>query len=148
VLLLQRRHLPHLPTLIRLVRAHGADAIAFQHLWHDVCPARRFVEAESLLQEDPDLTEAQAVADALGVALELPSLRRCERPWSGIHVGASGEALPCPKASTAQRLNLGNMRRDGVVRVWNNDAYREFRERLASSSPPELCRNCSAYQAG
>lgn len=147
VLLLLRSNLPHLPRLIRLARAHGADAVAFQHLWHDVSSARRFVEAESLLKETPDFTEAQAVANGLGVALELPSVQRCERPWSGIHVGASGEALPCPKAKTAQRLNLGNMRRDGVVRVWNNDAYREFRERLASSNPPELCRTCSAYQA-
>ena len=39
------------------------------------------------------------------------------------------------------------MRRDGVVRVWNNDAYREFRERLASSNPPQLCRNCGLYQS-
>jgi radical SAM protein with 4Fe4S-binding SPASM domain len=145
VLMLLRSNLPHLRELIRLSRAHGADAIAFQHLWHDVSPARRFVEAESLLKEQVDLTGAKAAADELGVALELPQMRYCDRPWRSIHVGASGEALPCPQAKTAQRLNLGNLRRDGVVRVWNNDAYREFRERLASDDPPQLCRSCSVY---
>ncbi|HEV3009433.1 MAG TPA: radical SAM protein [Burkholderiales bacterium] len=146
VLILLRSNLQHLSELIRLSREHGADVIAFQHLWHDVCPARRFVEAESLLKEKVDFKEAQAAAGELGVALELPLLRRCDRPWRAIHVGASGEALPCPAARTAQRLNLGNLRRDGIVRVWNNDAYREFRERFESDNPPDLCRRCSVYE--
>jgi radical SAM protein with 4Fe4S-binding SPASM domain len=148
VLMLLRSNLRQLPELIRLAHVHGADAVLLQHLWHDVSPARRFVEAESLLKEKVDFREAQAAADALGVRLELPLDRRCDRPWRALHVGASGEALPCPRARTAQRLNLGNLRRDGVVRVWNNDAYREFRERLASGdAPPALCRQCSVYQA-
>jgi len=145
VLMLLRSNLRHLPELIRLAREHGADAVQLRHLWHDVSPARRFVEAQSLLKEDPDFKEAQALAAGLGIVLELPRLRRCDRPWRGLHVGASGEALPCPRAKTAQRKTLGNMRRDGVVQVWNNDAYREFRERLASDNPPDLCRSCSVY---
>jgi hypothetical protein len=47
---------------------------------------------------------------------------------------------------TLQRLNLGNMRRSGVVRVWNSEAYREFRERLASNNPPDICRDCAVYE--
>lgn len=147
VLMLLRSNLQRMPELIRLAREHGADSVAFQHLWHDVCPARRFVEAESLLGEELDLRQAQASAAGLGVALELPLVRRCDLPWRNVTIGASGEALPCPRAKTRERLNLGSMRRDGVVRVWNNDAYREFRERLASDAPPQLCRRCSVYQA-
>jgi radical SAM protein with 4Fe4S-binding SPASM domain len=152
VLMLLRSNLQHLPELVRLARAHGADAIEFQHLWHDVSTARRFVEAESLLKEDAaklesGFAEARSMADRLGIALQLPRRRRrCERPWRELHVGASGEALPCARANTAQRLNLGNMRRDGVVRVWNNDAYREFRSRVASQEPPDLCRRCAVYE--
>ena len=147
VLMLLRSNRQQLPDLVRMAKVHGADAIVFQHLWHDVCPARRFVEAESLLKENLDLSEVEKVALDLGVRLELPRGVRCQRPWRSLHVGASGEALPCPAANTAQRLNLGNMRRDGVVRVWNNDAYREFRERLASDNPPQLCRSCALYQS-
>ena len=147
VLVLLRSKLQQLPDLVRLAKAHGADAIVFQHLWHDVCPARRFVEAESLLKEKLDFGGLDDLARDLGVRLELPHAVRCERPWRRLHVGASGEALPCPSANTAQRLNLGNMRRDGVVRVWNNDAYREFRERLASDNPPPLCRSCALYRS-
>lgn len=146
VLMLLRSKRDQLPDVLRLAKAHGIDAIAFQHLWHDVCPARRFVEAESLLKEKLDFADLEALARDLGVRLDLPRARRCERPWRSLHVGASGEALPCPAANTAQRLNLGNMRRDGIVRVWNNEAYREFREQLASDTPPPLCRGCALYQ--
>jgi radical SAM protein with 4Fe4S-binding SPASM domain len=158
VLMLLRRNLGELAELVRLAAGQGADSVVFQHLWHDVVAPRRFVEAESLLKEDPnklDFGEARALADELGIVLSLPRARRadgrgfparCDRPWRGIHVGASGEALPCAMLKTPQRLNLGNMRRDGVVRVWNGDAYREFRERLASDDPPDICRGCAVYQ--
>lgn len=157
VLMLLRRNLGELAELVRLAGEHGAQSVLFQHLWHDLGAPRRFVEAESLLKEDLDkyFREAQALADELGVALLLPRARRadagsfparCDRPWRGIHVGASGEALPCARLKTPQRLNLGNMRRDGAVRVWNGDAYREFRERLASDNPPDVCRGCAVYQ--
>lgn len=147
VLMLLKSNREHLPELIRLARAHGADAIALEHLWHDQCPARRFVEAQSLLEEKPVLEHARALAAQLGMRLDLPQARRCERPWRRIHIGAWGEALPCPQARTAQRRTLGNARRDGIVRVWNNDAYREFRERLASDTPPQLCRTCSLHES-
>jgi MoaA/NifB/PqqE/SkfB family radical SAM enzyme len=148
VLMLLRNNLPQLPELARLAKEHGADALVLRHLWHDVCPARRFVEAQSLLGVTVDLTELQRSAAELGIALELPRVRRCERPWRSVHIGASGEALPCPMARTEQRPTVGNVRRDGVVRVWNGAAYRDFRERLAAGAPPELCRRCSTYQAG
>lgn len=147
VLMLLKSNREHLPELIRLARAHGADAIALEHLWHDQCPARRFVEAQSLLEEKPVLEHARALAAQLGMRLDLPQARRCERPWRRIHIGAWGEALPCPQARTAQRRTLGNARRDGIVRVWNSDAYREFRERLASDTPPQLCRTCSLHES-
>lgn len=150
VLILQRRHLGALEELVRLVRAHGADALVFQHLWHDVSPARRFVEAESLLREDPArLASFFEQAQKVGLELALPRSRSysgpCEQPWRRLHIGPRGEALPCAKLKTAQRLDLGNMRADGVVRVWNNVAYREFRRRLASDEPPSVCRSCLIY---
>jgi radical SAM protein with 4Fe4S-binding SPASM domain len=160
VLLLLRRNLHQLRELVRLAREHGADSLVFQHLWHDGATARRFVEAESLLNEgaeklDGPFAEARSLAGELGVELSLPRARRadapapglrCERPWRAIYVGASGEALPCAMLKTPQRLNLGNMRRSGVVRVWNSEAYREFRERLASNNPPDICRGCAVYE--
>jgi molybdenum cofactor biosynthesis enzyme MoaA len=102
VLLLLRRNLHQLRELVRLAREHGADSLVFQHLWHDGATARRFVEAESLLNEgaeklDGPFAEARSLAGELAVELSLPRARRadapapglrCERPWRGIYVGA------------------------------------------------------------
>lgn len=146
VLMVTRSSLPRLAELVRSVAAHGADALALRHLWHDAVAARRFVEAESLLAETPDFSEAQAVAAGLNIALSLPDARlagSCDRPWRALHLGASGEALPCAMAKTAQRLSFGSTRREGVVRIWNSDAFREFRERVGTETPPALCRQCT-----
>jgi radical SAM protein with 4Fe4S-binding SPASM domain len=146
VLMVTRSSLPRLAELVRSVAAHGADALALRHLWHDAVAARRFVEAESLLGETPDFSEAQAVAAELGLALSLPQARLggpCDRPWRALHLGASGEVLPCAMAKTAQRLSFGSARREGVVKIWNGDAFREFRERVGTDAAPALCRQCT-----
>jgi hypothetical protein len=124
---------------------------------------REFVERQTLLNEDPVrvrrwFEEARAVAGTLGVELRLPntspqprpdSLRgraRCDWPWRGVYVAYSGEAMPCCMVATPDRLNLGSMTNEGVVRVWNGEAYRGFRERLDSADPPDICKGCGIYQ--
>jgi radical SAM protein with 4Fe4S-binding SPASM domain len=151
ILVLQRRHLPLLAELVRIVREHGADALVFQHLWHDVSPARRFVDAQSVVNEDCEayFDMARAAAGELGLVLALPRSRShsgpCEQPWRRIHIGATGDALPCAKLKTPQRVTLGNMRRDGVAVVWNGEAFREFRRHLAAGDLPPVCRRCRIY---
>lgn len=53
--------------------------------------------------------------------------------------------MPCCMVSTPDRVNLGDMTRDGVDAVWNGFAYRSFRSALASPEPPEVCRGCALY---
>ena len=40
---------------------------------------------------------------------------------------------------------IGNMAKEGVVRVWDNAAYNAFRDRLASDEPPDICKGCAVY---
>ncbi|HEX2199510.1 MAG TPA: SPASM domain-containing protein, partial [Burkholderiales bacterium] len=96
-------------------------------------------------------------AAALGVALRLPNAsleprptsargrERCDWPWRGSYIAYSGEAMPCCMVATPDRKNFGSMTREGVARIWNNDAYRQFREQLESGEPPEVCRGCAVY---
>jgi radical SAM protein with 4Fe4S-binding SPASM domain len=70
---------------------------------------------------------------------------RCDWPWRGAYVAYNGEAMPCCMVATPDRVNFGNMARDGVARIWDNAAYRRFREQLASDDPPEVCRGCALY---
>lgn len=166
-----RRNLEELPGLVRLAHAHGVRSVSVQHLAHDFTedtlpakyrPMRAFVDAETLLGVEPQIIErcfdaARAAASELGIALRLPSVRpgchaeqkkgaeRCDWPWRRAYISYSGHAMPCCMIATPDRLNFGNMAKDGVVRVWNNDAYNDFRAKLASDDPPDICRGCAVY---
>ncbi|HEX5084879.1 MAG TPA: SPASM domain-containing protein [Blastocatellia bacterium] len=52
--------------------------------------------------------------------------------------------MPCCMISTPDRLNFG-MAEAGVTAIWSGPAYEEFRQRLSSDNPPEVCRSCSIY---
>jgi MoaA/NifB/PqqE/SkfB family radical SAM enzyme len=165
VAVLMRRNLDQLPGLVRFAHEHGIAALSVQHLAHDftedTLPAkyasmREFVDAETLAGEDPALVEAvftatRELAAALGVDLRLPKLqgakkRGCDWPWRGAYVAYSGEAMPCCMVATPDRVNFGNMAREGVAPVWDNAAYSAFRDKLASDSPPDICRGCAVYR--
>lgn len=158
-----RRNLGELPALVRLAHHHDVAVVSVQHLAHDFSegtlpdkyrPMREFVDRESLLGEDPArvarvFQEAHDTAAGLGVELRLPKIERkprgCDWPWRGAYVAYSGHAMPCCMIATPDRLNFGNMAEQGVARVWSNDAYRRFREQLASDDPPEICKGCAIY---
>jgi len=170
VVVSMRRNLEQLPALVRLAHTHGVPTVAVQHLAHDFSdetlparykPMRAFVEAETLLGEDPAKVErwfdaARTAASQLGVELRLPNLRpaarhsdkrrpRCEWPWRGAYVSYAGLAMPCCMIGTPDRCNFGNMAEHGVQAVWSSDPYERFRARLASDDPPSICRGCALY---
>ena len=131
----------------------------------------KFVEAEALRDDDLERVEryfgeAQAVAQELGFPRKLPGIvprpalpaqeeaavparrlpGRCSWPWRGAYIAFSGEAKPCAVAAGVAGIGLGNAIREGVVKVWQNDASRRFRDRLASADPLEICRVCPVYR--
>ena len=166
-----RRNLDELPALVALAHELGSKHLSVQHLCHDFSestlpahyrPMRGFVDAQTLLNEDPGRVEkvfdaARARARDLGVELRLPRTRprahpqetpgraRCDWPWRGAYLSYSGEAMPCCMVSTPDRVSLGNMTRDGVAAVWSGAAYADFRRALDEGPPPEVCRGCSLY---
>ncbi len=160
-----RRNLAELPRLVRLAAEYDVRSMSVQHLAHDFTEGslperygrmREFVDEETLLNEDPTIVarwfdEARLAARELGVELRLPNLapgqkpRGCDWPWRGAYIDYSGRAMPCCMIATPDRLNFGNMAKDGVARVWNGEEYNAFRARLASADPPEICKGCAVY---
>lgn len=171
VMVIMRQNLHELPDLVRFAHHWEMEGLFVQHLCHDFGesslpahyrPMRDFVQEQTLLEEDLGRVEhffglARAVADNLGVDLRLPRSRprvhppgtpgrtRCNWPWSGGYVSYTGDAMPCCMVSTPDRANMGNMFRDGVKEIWNGPTYTDFRDRLASEEPPEICRSCALY---
>jgi MoaA/NifB/PqqE/SkfB family radical SAM enzyme len=171
VMVVMRQNLEELPGLVRQAHEVGAEGLSAQHLCHDFGesslpehfkPMRAFVDEQTLLNEDPEhvravFAKAEALASKLGLWLKLPNLQpiahppgtpgpqRCDWPWRGPYVSFDGRAMPCCMVSTPDRINFGSMR-DRPAEVWEGPEYREFRERLASDDPPDVCRSCSVYR--
>lgn len=90
VTVVMRKNLHELADIVALAFTHGVDTVFVQHLSHDFqesslpapyIPMRRFVENESLLQEDrtrikESFAAARERAAALDVQLRLPALDR------------------------------------------------------------------------
>ena len=166
-----RRNLNELPELVRLASRLEAEELFVQQLCHDFgessLPAqyaemRQFVEKETLLNEDVSRVEesfenARRVAKECGLRLRLPRVRpaehppgtpgreRCSWPWSGGYISYQGYMMPCCMVATPDRVNFGNVAEGGVKSTWNAPSFGEFRKRLESDDPPEICRSCSVY---
>lgn len=171
VVVIMRQNLHELPELVRLAHRWSMEGMFVQHLCHDFGEAslppqywlmREFVQAQTLLEEDPEriehyFGEARSTAQELGVDLRLPRTRprlhpsgtpgpqRCSWPWTGAYISYSGYSMPCCMVSTPDRISMGNMAEQDVEAVWNGSAYSSFREQLASDEPPDICRSCSIY---
>ncbi len=168
VMVLMRRNLDELNGIVHLAREDGVDDVFVQQLCHDFGESslppeyrsmREFVAEEALDERDLGAMHAQfdlarRTAAELGVALRLPRAparsvqapRGCDWPARGAYLSYRGEAMPCCMVATPDRACLGNMLEDGVDAVWHGQPYQDFRARLASEQPPEICRSCSLYR--
>lgn len=172
VMVLMKRNIHELKDVVRLAYEHGMEQVFAQHLCYDLSHSalpgqyqsmREFVEAESLLGVSrsgiqPHFNEALLLAGQLKIELRLPHIgvrkhplqdsgkKRCDWPWRSAYITYDGKAMPCCMIALPERMNLGDVARDGVLTTWNNEAYREFRTQLASGAPPAVCRTCSVYR--
>jgi radical SAM protein with 4Fe4S-binding SPASM domain len=166
-----RDNLDELADLVALTARWGLSTLSVQHLCHDFgestlparyAPMREFVGDQTLVGLDAAhvsraFDAARAAAHEHGVALRLPRVTpvdhapgtpgrtRCDWPWRGPYVAYDGTAMPCCMVATPDRASLGNVVSEGVEAVWNGAAYEDFRARLSSADPPEICKSCSVY---
>ena len=166
-----RDNLAELADLVALTARWGVRDLHVQHLCHDFgestlperyAPMRAFVAEQTLVDYDAELVaqafgEAREAAKAHGVALRLPRVTpvehapdtpgraRCDWPWRGPYIAYDGTAMPCCMVATPDRAALGNVIDEGVMPVWTGPAYEDFRRRLSSNDPPEICKSCSVY---
>lgn len=105
-----------------------------KELWH------RFLRAgvDEVVERD-EFVWAEAHAPA-------PEMERtsaaCTFPWYAMVVCADGTVTPCPQDFQAA-MKMGNVRESSLADIWNNEAYRDLRNRfdVAIDSLP-LCRKC------
>jgi MoaA/NifB/PqqE/SkfB family radical SAM enzyme len=172
VFVAMRRNVHELPEMVRLAADWGVGRLWVQNLSHsfdDCDPAgdyqaiRDFAAAEALWAEADTTTRevfdrARTLAAEHAVELRLPRLQErppsrrrpgtpgCDWPWRSAYVTHDARVQPCCMLMGGDRGVLGDVSRDSFASVWRGGAYREFRGRLLTSEPPEVCRGCSLYR--
>jgi radical SAM protein with 4Fe4S-binding SPASM domain len=172
VFVAMRGNVGELPALVRLLAGIGVDELHVQNLSHsfsDTDPAGRYdgiraFTADQALwtgadtaQADAAFAEAGRAARELGLRLRLPRTgapsgtglpdgRGCSWPWEAAYVTSAGVVQPCCMVMGDDRVALGTLAEQTFAQVWAGEPYREFRRRLTTDDPPEVCRGCSLYR--
>lgn len=166
VFVAMRDNVAELPELSRLLGRIGVDELRVQNLSHDFAdtdPAgeyaeiRRFTAGQALWTDDDNaharsvFAEAVRVAAGTGLRLRLPSLTgdgggNCGWPWEAAYVTSAGLVQPCCMVMGDDRVVLGDLTSSSFGDIWHGEAYRDFRRRLDSAEPPEVCRGCALYR--
>jgi MoaA/NifB/PqqE/SkfB family radical SAM enzyme len=60
----------------------------------------------------------------------------CSVPWTTMRISPTGDVFPC------LNYRIGNVRQDGVNRLWNHPRYREFRNRMKPRGLYQSCTGC------
>lgn len=114
------------------------DQIAFDH--RDVVDAR--------------VAEAQALGAELGVPVGFDGgnfadfdeeivcgfHRLCHEPYERFHVEADGTVRTC--STLVNSVVAGDLATDDVEAIWNGPVFQDFRRRVNTPEPPDVCRTC------
>ncbi len=72
-----------------------------------------------------------------------PLPNHCFRMWSSCVVTWDGVVVPCCFDKDA-KYRMGNVKEQAFVKIWKNEAYREFRKNILSSRKSiDICMNCT-----
>lgn len=67
--------------------------------------------------------------------------RHCFEPWERFHVEADGRVRTC--ASTTNDTFAGDLNSQTPEEIWNGELFQEFRRRVNTPDPPEVCKRCT-----
>ena len=67
----------------------------------------------------------------------------CILPWIHFYANPDGDVLPCCIGD--HNRPLGNVQKQSIIEVWNNDSYKQMRLKMLSGERCTECKSC--YQA-
>ena len=146
-----------LPEVIKLASDLGVKKVSAQleHNWSNEQIKNRMAGKQAgSLQEALRgvLKKAQAKAKEFGIKFnyvnipDVSSRRSCKWPWKSCYITVEGFVTPCClQGANPDVINFGNIFKESFDRIWNGFEYQEFRGRLKSKMPPEICIGCPGY---
>ena len=165
---LQKENLAQLPAVVRLAAELGCEGVSVNGLEpysSALVEHAVWADPDALPGLAAVLREAQAAAKEAGIELRLPALSPqaplCPQVSRPI-VLADGNVVPCsvlayerlsllavdeagdivPGHGATEPLSFGTVGEGGLAAVWNDEAYRAFRQRVRAGDFPPECRSC------
>ena len=114
----------------------------------DIIPTtvRTAEQAARLLPSDQSLWQYDPAALERGVLTPSnPVMNLCRYLYFAAAVTWNGDVVPCCR-DVHGRHAMGNLLREPMSAIWNNDAYLSFRRSLLDAGPnPGICRLCQGF---
>ena len=66
----------------------------------------------------------------------------CQTPWATVNISAFGDVFPC------LNYRIGSLRTDSLVKLWNGDRYRAFRQAIKRHGLFPNCIGCCDLRRG
>lgn len=169
--------LDNLQRLVAYKKAHQlqypkieVQCLTFDHNRHQVPELKRMVMSlgiDMFTTEDGDVGSwAEMAAENFNITApkEDKLVPACQWPYAAMVIKYNGDAIPCClfnmgkefSKDPAQSMALGNVFKDGVMKVWNNDAYQTVRRYVSKptlvttekSLEQNFCYGCPQVSRG
>lgn len=62
----------------------------------------------------------------------------CVAPWLSLNINQNGNVQPCCNGD----LCLGNVLKEDIETIWNNDKIKNFRKAMVENIPQKHCTEC------
>lgn len=73
-----------------------------------------------------------------------PNKNKCLKPWFVVIILPNGDVIPCDQENPKL---VGNIKRESLAKIWNNDKFRSFREKIQSKGLNDnMCFRCCHRQ--
>ncbi|MFN6947126.1 MAG: SPASM domain-containing protein [Cytophagaceae bacterium] len=121
----------------KLARELGVDKVAFKTAQiYDYKDGSEFIT-------DIDKYSRYARKEDGSYEIKNKLLNHCWKLWQSCVITWDGKVVPCCFDKDAS-FTMGDLRENSFKKIWNNEAYKNFREKLfRSRSEIEICKNCT-----
>lgn len=75
----------------------------------------------------------------------LPKTVPCFSPMYNMMILQSGKVLACGCMDAMEKLEIGDIKSESILEIWNSDKMQALRNSFISGTIPVLCQGCSYY---
>jgi radical SAM protein with 4Fe4S-binding SPASM domain len=142
-----------LSEIVRLVASLRLDKLTLQlvlNSWakNDMEEINKYKRITMDPTYETQIKQAQAVAEQLGLALDITSddkysrQRKCNWPWKSAYISSNGDVVPCCILADSDTVKMGNVFEQDFKDIWNSEAYQTLRKQIRDHDLPHFCTNC------